>query len=238
MKIEIFVQKDFIAFSLKDYEEATKRAAEDNAILLPYNGSRLAFVPGTFDTVNQLLALIKRSAGLPEFSFREVKESGKNENLIGKHEGITFNSKKIQSILGFEGVPAGNGIHIGYKLNTTADELMKSDDTKAYYWELPADLLADKHLILLYAKVFEYQKMVDVSATFRRHWFKTASKNGSVREVEPTQRTVFSNLDYKKLLTNTIQSVSIELLTETSDLISSSGTEKNLLTSQFKKFLS
>ena len=78
------MEGEFIAFSLKEYEEATKRAAKANVISRPYNGSKLGFVPGTFDNVNQLLALIKRTAGLPHFSFREIKKSGKYEILFGK----------------------------------------------------------------------------------------------------------------------------------------------------------
>ena len=237
-KIENVVEGDFIAFSLKEYEEATKRAADANVISRPYNGSKLGFIPGTFETVNQL-ALIKRTAGLPHFSFREIKNSGKYEILFGKREGITFLSKEIPSILGFEGVPDGNGIHIGYKMNTTSDKLMKSDDIKAYYGELPADLLAGKHLIFVYANIIEYQYVGDAKAPLLRVIdSKQRLKNGSVCEVEPTHRIVFSNLDYKKLLTNTIQSIPIELRTETGDLVPFSGTGKVLLTLQFKKFSS
>ena len=204
-KIENVVEGDFIAFSLKEYEEATKRAADANVISRPYNGSKLGFIPGKFETVNQLLALIKRTAGLPHFSYREIKNSGKYEILFGKREGITFLSKEIPSILGFEGVPDGNGIHIGYKMNTTADKLMKSDDTKAYYGELPTDLLAGKHLIFVYANIIEYQYVGDAKAPLLRVIdSKQRLKNGSVCEVEPTHRIVFSKLDYKKLLTNTI----------------------------------
>ena len=159
--------------------------------------------------------------------------------MFGKREGITFLSKEIPSILGFEGVPDGNGIHIGYKMNTTADKLMKSDDTKAYYGELPADLLAGKHLIFVYANIIEYQYVDDAKAPLLRVIdSKQRLKNGSVCEIEPTHRIVFSNLDYKKLLTNTIQSISIELRTETGDLVPFSGTGKVLLTLQFKKFSS
>ena len=72
-KIENVVEGDFIAFSLKEYEEATKRAADANFISRPYNESKLGFIPGTFETVNQLLELIKRTAGLPHL---EIKNSG------------------------------------------------------------------------------------------------------------------------------------------------------------------
>ena len=177
---------------MKEYEEASKKAAEANVILPLYNGSKLGFIPGTFDNVNQLLALIKRTARLPHFSFREIRNSGKYEILFGKHEGITFLSKEIPSILGFEGVPDGNGFQIGYKMNTTADKLMKSDETKAYYGELPADLLPGKHLIFVYANIIEHQYVGDAKAPLLRAIdSKQGLKNGSVCEVEPTHRKFF-----------------------------------------------
>ena len=43
-------------------------------------------------------------------------------------------------------------------------------------------------------------------------------------------------MDYTKLLSNTIQSISVELRTETSQLATFSGTSKVILTLQFKKF--
>ena len=51
--------------------------------------------------------------------------------------------------------------------------------------------------------------------SFTCHWIKRTSKNGSVCKLEPTHWTVFTNLDNRKLLTNTIQSVSIEMRTAT-----------------------
>ena len=45
---------------------------------------------GTYDTVAHFLANIKRTVGLPNFSFREIKSSGKHEIIFGKYEGITF----------------------------------------------------------------------------------------------------------------------------------------------------
>ena len=65
---------------------------------------------------------------------------------------------------------------------------------------------------------------------------KQRLKNGSECELEPTHRIVFTNLDYKKILTNTIQSISIELRTETGQLVPFSGTGTVVLTLHFEKF--
>ena len=48
-------------------------------------------------------------------------------------------------------------------------------------------------------------------------------KNGSFYELEPTHRIVFTILDYKKLLLNNIQLISIQLRTETGPVISFFG---------------
>ena len=143
-KIENIVDGNITAYNLKDYEDSQKMSSGNNVISRPYSGQKLAFMPGTFDSVAQLLATVKRTAGLPHFSFRELKSSGRYEILFGKYEGITFPSEEIPSIIGFKGIPDGNGIHIGYKMNPTANRLMKNDETRAYYGEFPADLFCWK----------------------------------------------------------------------------------------------
>ena len=85
---------------------------------------------GNFDNVNQLLLTIKRTVGLPNFSFREIKSTGKYEIIFGKYEGITFPSEEIPSTVGFTGIPDGRRVPIGYKMGTfTSNKLRKSDET-------------------------------------------------------------------------------------------------------------
>ena len=240
-KIEHIVNGDLVAFSLRGYEVSQNRATGSNVISRPYNGEKLAFMAGTYDTVAQLLATIKRTVGLPNFSFREMKSSGKYEIIFGKYEGITFPSEEIPIIIGFKGIPDGYGIHIGWLRmvteTTTANRLMRNDDTKAYYGDFPADLCAGNHLIFIYTNIIEYQYVGDAKAPLLRVIDSNHRlKNGSVCELEPTHRIVFTNLDYKKLLSNTIQSISIELRTEKEKLVPFSGTGKVILTLQFKKF--
>ena len=237
-KIENVVNGDLIAYSLKGYEDSQKISSDANVISRPYNGEKFSFMTGNFDKVNQLLGTIKRTVGLPNFSFREIKSTGKYEKIFGKYEGITFPSEEIPSIVGFTGIPDERGVHIGYKMGTvTSNKLMKSEETKAYFGEFPADLCAGKHLIFIYTNIIEYQYVGDAKTPrLRVIDSKQRLKNGSVCELEPTHRIVFSNLDYKKLLSNTIQSISIEVRTETGQLVPFSGTGKVILTLQFKKF--
>ena len=155
-KIEHIVNGDLVAFILRGYEESQNRATGSNFISRHYKGENLAFTAGNYDTVAQLLPTINRTVGLPNFSFREIKSSGKYEIIFGKYEEITFPSEEVPSIIVFKCRPDGYGIHIGYKMvPTAANRLMKNDDTKAYYGDFPADLCAAKHLIFIYTNIIE-----------------------------------------------------------------------------------
>ena len=148
---------------------------------------------GNFETVAQLLFTINRTVELHNFSFREIRSTGKYEILFGKNEGITFPSEEIPSIVGFTGIPDKHGVHIGYKKNTAAsNKLMKSDETKAYYGDFPADLCAEKHSIFIYTNIIEYQNVGDAKAPLLRVIdSKQRLKNGSVCELETTHRIFF-----------------------------------------------
>ena len=62
-------------------------------------------------------------------------------------------------------------------------------------------------------------------------------KNGYACSIESNHRKVFSNLDYKKLLVNNIQSIAVNLRTETSRLVPFAGGGGNVvLTLKFQKF--
>ena len=71
--------------------------------------------------------------------------------------------------MGFTEIPDGRGVHIGYKMGTvTSNKSMKSDETKAYFGEFPADLCAGKHLIFIYANIIGYQYVGDAKAPLLR----------------------------------------------------------------------
>ena len=61
-------------------------------------------------------------------------------------------------------------------------------------------------------------------------------KNGSACNFEPNHRKNFTNLDYKKLFTLSVQSISVQLRTETGRLVPFAGTGKFVLTLKFKRF--
>ena len=122
-------------------------------------------------------------------------------------------------------------------MDTIANKLMQKGDSKAFIAEFPADLTAVKHLTSICTKMFEYQYVGDAKVPlFRVIDSKQQLKNGSVCALERTHRIVFCNLDFKKLLSNTIREIYIEQRTKTVQLVFFSGTDKVILTLQFKQF--
>ena len=95
---------------------------------------------------------------------------------------------------------------------------------------------AGKQIIFIYVNTIEYQYLGDTKAPLIQVIdSKQRLKNGSPCEIEPKPRIIFSNLEYKKLLSKNFQSIEIQLWTETGELVPFAGTGKVILTLNFKK---
>ena len=124
-------------------------------------------------------------------------------------EGITFESPQIPSILGFKGI---TGYHIGYKESSHIHSTLTSQNFISDY---PVDISAGTQMMFIYLDIIYYQIVGDTKAPLLRVIdTKRRVKNGYVCSIEPNHRKIFSNLDYKKLLVNNIQSIAVNLRTE------------------------
>ena len=89
----------------------------------------------------------------------------------------------------------------------------------------------------MYTDIIEYQYVGDTKAPLIRIIdSKQRLKNGSFCTIEPTHRIVFTNLEYKKLITKNFQSIAVQLRTETGVSVPFTGTGKVIITLSFKKF--
>ena len=101
--------------------------------------------------------------------------------------------------LDLKGIHAGSGYLIGYKVLETLENLtMADDEEKTFAGDYPFDLSAGKQLTFIYVIIIEYHYVGDTKAPLIQVIVsKQRLKNGSPCEIEPTHRTVFSNLEYK-----------------------------------------
>ena len=85
--------------------------------------------------------------------------------------------------------------------------------------------------------LIQYQTVGDAKAPLLRVIDSNRRiKNGSACSIELNHRKNFTNLDYKKLFTSSVQSISVQLRTETGTLVPFAGTGKVVFTLKFKRF--
>ena len=155
---------------------------------------------------------------------------------FGENEGLSFQDNEIPSILGFKGTPdhAHNGfVHIGYKTNL---ENGAPNSPNRHFVIFPVAITCGSQLIFVYLDIIEYQHVGDSRAPIlkiiesERHL-----RNGSLNTVAPVHHRTFRNLDYKRLLSSNIQSIKVELRSETGKLILFTRIGKVVISLKFQR---
>ena len=141
---------------------------------------------------------------------------------FGENEGLSFQDNEIPSILGFKGTPdpAHNGfVHIRYK---TSLENRAPNSHNRHFVFFPVDITCCSQLIVVYLDIIEYQHVGDSRASILKIIeSERRLRNCSLNTIAPVHHKTFTNLDYKRLLSNNIQSIKVELRSETGKLIPS-----------------
>ena len=216
-------------------EKPENRTNSEFTVSKPYTGERATVLNRAYENVEELIQQLNDQLKL-EMKAKVNKVTG-NVNIIfkNKEEGITFPTPQIPSLLGFKGSQDGGlGFHIGFK---SKPHLQLMNNVNEHDSDYPFDLSAGIELKFIYLDIIDYQHVGHSKAPLLRIIdTKRRLKNGNMGIVEPSHRIVFSNLDYKKLLTKSIQCVAVQLRSETGNLVPFAGTGKVILTLRFKKF--
>jgi len=213
----------------KDEEnlEIDEEKENDPEPVVPYY-QKLKIRPAMYSTINSLLFELRSKVNV-------LSEDGKHRNTergleikFDAYAGFTFPTRNIPNLLGFKGKETAFGIHIG------------NEDIPNSRWvvnDFPEDLISGISLILVYTDLIEYQNTGDVKAPVLR--IIDSGKRVESGEVVTTQKLEtrsFFDLQYKKLLVQNIQTISIQLRTETGILVPFCGKGQVVLTLKFKKF--
>ena len=208
----VYYKKDKVKASLKVAKEKISR---------PYDGEKCEITKGVYDEIEKIFNEINRKIDLDNISY-SIDPITKHLSLWMHYwEGITFESPQIPSILGFKGLRDGTGYHIGYKESSHIHSTLTSQNLISDY---PVDISAGTQMMFIYLDIIRYQIVGDTKAPLLRVIDTNRRvKNGYACSIEPNHRKVFSNLDYKKLLVNNIQSIAVNLRTETGRLVPFAG---------------
>ena len=200
-----------------------------------YNGEKIKITKDEYDKIEKLFKEINRKVD-PDILSYSIDHIAKHVSIWTHYwEGITFESPQFPGILGFKGIRDGMGYHICYKEFSHINSTLTSKNLISNY---PVYISAGNQMMFIYLDIIHHQIVDDSKAPLLRVIDTNRRvKNGYVCSIEPIHRKVFSNLDYKTLLVNNIQSIEVKLRTETSRLVPfAGGGEEVVLTLKFQKF--
>ena len=191
---------------------------------------------GIYNSWEDLVSEIVRIAKLKQFDRKFDMITQKLVLTFGENEGLSFQDDEIPSILGFKGTPdpAHSGfVHIGYKTNF---EKGAPNTPNRHFGIFAVDITCGSQLIFVYLDIIEYQHVGDSRAPILKIIeSERRLRNGSLNTVAPIHHKNYTNLDYKRLLSNNIQSIKVELRSETGKLIPFTGIGKVVISLKFQR---
>ena len=130
----------------------------------------------------------------------------------------------MPSILGFKETrdPSHSGfMHVGYTKNV---ENGNPNALNRHLACFPVDVTYGSQLIIVYIDFTEYQHDGDSRApVIRIMESERRLRNGILKTVTPVHHKTFTNLDYKRLISNNIESIKVEPRNETGKLVPFTG---------------
>ena len=190
--------------------------------------------PGLYSNVNNLLWKLKTTSGTDvKSSFDDT--TGKLTLGFQSYEGLSFRTKNIPNMLGFDGIPEDfdgtfSGVHIGHK--QVEDPKNDFQLTGKY----PMDITSGTNLIFIYINIIEYQHVADTKAPLLRVFKRSVRlKDGGLQVTQTQDSMTFKDLQFKPIMISNVQSLKVELRTENGQLIPFIGSGQTTLTLKFKR---
>lgn len=210
----------------------TVRGDEDERHVELYNVE-----PGLYKNVGELIYAITKIASI-EIDYAVNEITGKLTLVFNASEGLSFPTREIPNILGFEGeddesMYVFDWIHIGRSYNQRGAILTGKFGTTGNY---PVDIIGDTNLVFVYINIIDYQYVGDTKSPLLKIYNRKCKiRNGEINPQEIQSNETFTDLELKKLLTTNIQSIRIELRTSTGELLPFLGTGRTTVTLIFRK---
>ena len=195
------------------------------------------FEGGIYAGADDILSKLQELSGL-DFEWEQNPIDHKLSLTFGRRQGLQFPTREIPDILGFKGISVSGRsgkleTHIGWKQLSHADDKQDKFTLTADY---PVDITAGQHLIFVYVNIIEYQTVGDTKAALLRLLpLDIRLRNSKILQTELQKHSAFKDLQFKNLLSNTIQTIKVELVNESGNLLPFLGTGRTSLTLKFRK---
>ena len=190
------------------------------------------FEAGEFRTINSILQELEKGTETrrPINSATYVND-GIELNFKDGY-GISVRDRSVLDVLGIEGVPDPNrgGFFIGFSYRV---ERMKQPIRNTY----PPDLTVGTSMFFVNTNIIEHQHVAGVkSPLLRIIENKKQVKDELLLTTSTTTQKIFTELQFKKLITSTIEEIQIELVSVTGHKVPFVGTGRVAITLKFRKF--
>ena len=229
---------DFIGFNGVSGEEWRISGDEDGLATVM---ELYSIKTGIYPSVNDLLLALEKSSGVKIMDEATIDPiDGKLLIMFKSLEGFTFPNNEIPNILGIvaktDYINSGyTGMHIGFK-NQRNFENSETPKKFAVFGDYPVNITHGQNLVFVYLNIIEYQHVADTKAPLLRLFSRNVKlKNGTIQSNETQTSVSFKDLEYKKLLSNNIQSIKVEIRTESGELVPFLDTGRTTVTLKFQR---
>ena len=211
-KLNNVTDEEFTYFRASEVVASKPNAGNRNTISRPYYGKKDFIKSGEYIFIEQLINEIKTK--LKDKIHFEASPQGIANSMsiwMNENEGISFTSPQIPGLLDYNANHDENGdYHIGYKMIHSFDASYEGNEL--YESHFPYDLSSGTSLTFVYIDIIQYQTVGDAKVTLLRVIDSNIRiKNVSACSIEPNHRNNFTDLDYKKLFTSSVQSKLVQL---------------------------
>ena len=233
-RIKNITTTDYFIYTPKTPYENTPKTSDGADVVIQQEdwSDNATFGAGEFRTINSILDKLEEGTETrkPINSAMYVND-GVEINFKDGY-GISVRDRSVLDVLGIEGVPDPNrgGFFIGFSYRV---ERMKQPIRNTY----PPDLTVGTNMFFVNTNIIEHQHVAGVKSPLLRIIENTKQvEDKLLSTTSTTAHKIFTELQFKKLITSTIEEIQIELVSVTGQKVPFVGTGRVAITLKFRKF--
>ena len=226
--------KDYFVYTPRTASEILMSVAGSGGAVVhrPDWSSNATFPDGEIKSVENILEILKEGTVFNKPLLATNYQDRTVELEFADGYGISVQDRSLFNVLGFTGIPDPN--RGGYFIGSN-DKVRKQ--TQPVKGDFPADILTGTETFFVNCNIIEQQHIAGAKAPVLRV-IDTGRKleDGKLHITSSTTHKTFKELQFKRLVLNSIREIFVELVAATGSYVPFVGTGRVILTLKFKKF--